>query len=77
MSFASHETGNPVTAIRGYASLVLEGDMGPVSPPVRETVAKMSALGDDVLALISEFLTKSKAELGQIAHDTVESIWRR
>ncbi len=72
MSFASHEIRNPVTAIRGYASLILEGDVGPVSPPVRETVAKISTLGDEVLALISQFLTKSKAELGQIAYETVE-----
>jgi signal transduction histidine kinase len=72
MSFASHEIRNPVTGIRGYASLILEGDVGPVSPPVRETVAKISALGDDVLGLISQFLTKSKAELGQIAYESIE-----
>lgn len=69
MSFASHEIRNPVTAIRGYASLVLEGNVGPLGPPALETAAKILHLSEDVLQLISQFLSKSKAELGQITYE--------
>lgn len=72
MSFASHEIRNPVTGIRGYASLVLDGNMGPISPEVRDTVKKISALGDDVPGLISQFLSKSKMELGKITYEAVD-----
>jgi signal transduction histidine kinase len=69
MSFASHEIRNPVTAIRGYASLMLEGNMGALDPTVRDTIGKMSTLSEDVLNLIAQYLAKSKAELGQIRYE--------
>ena len=69
MSFASHEIRNPITAVRGYASLILEGDMGPISPQVRQTAGKILAIGDEVLTLISQFLDKSKLELGKITYE--------
>jgi signal transduction histidine kinase len=68
MSFASHEIRNPVTAIRGYASLMLEGSAGVLDEEARQTATKISALSEDVLALINDFLSKSKAELGQITY---------
>jgi signal transduction histidine kinase len=68
MSFASHEIRNPVTAIRGYASLMLEGSAGALDEEARRTAKKISALSDDVLGLINDFLSKSKAELGQITY---------
>lgn len=66
MTFASHEIRNPITAMRGYASLVVEGTAGEASPQVRDIASKILVLGDDVLALIGQFLSKSKMELGQI-----------
>jgi signal transduction histidine kinase len=70
MSFASHEIRNPVTAIRGYASLMLEGNMGALDPTVRDTIGKISTLSEDVLKLIARYLAKSKAELGQLSGRT-------
>jgi signal transduction histidine kinase len=68
MSFASHEIRNPVTAIRGYASLMLEGNSGPLAAEARRTVEKISTLSEDILQLVTEFLSKSKSELGQITY---------
>lgn len=69
MSFASHEIRNPVTAIRGYASLMLEGDTGSLNPTALEMVNKIAGLSEEVLQLISQYLTKSKAELGRITYE--------
>lgn len=68
MSFASHEIRNPITAMRGLASLIYDGTAGAVSKEVRESAEKIMVTGNEVLSLISEFLDKSKIELGQIAY---------
>ncbi len=68
MSFASHEIRNPITAMRGLASLIYDGTAGAASKEVRESAEKIMVTGTGVLALISEFLDKSKIELGQIAY---------
>jgi signal transduction histidine kinase len=68
MSFASHEIRNPITAMRGYASLVVDGTVGDAGAQVREVAQKILVNGDTVLSLISEFLNKSKVELGQISY---------
>ncbi|HUO50750.1 MAG TPA: ATP-binding protein [Candidatus Paceibacterota bacterium] len=69
MTFASHEIRNPITAMRGYASLVVDGTAGEVSPRVKDAAEKILIIGDTVLALISQFLNQSKIELGQIAYN--------
>jgi len=68
MTFASHEIRNPVTAMRGYASLLLDGTAGEVSPQVKDMAQKILISGDRVLSLISQFLDRSKLELGQITY---------
>jgi signal transduction histidine kinase len=71
MSFASHEIRNPVTGIRGYASLLLEGSAGSLDLNARQTVEKISTLSEDVLQLITQYLAKSKIELGQLTYQSV------
>jgi signal transduction histidine kinase len=68
MTFASHEIRNPITAMRGYASLITDGTVEHASPEVRAVAAKILVEGNDVLRIISEYLNKSKLELGQISY---------
>jgi signal transduction histidine kinase len=68
MSFASHEIRNPITAMRGYASLITDGTTGEVNSQVKDAAQKIQVNGDTVLSLISQFLNKSKLELGQIEY---------
>jgi len=72
MTFASHEIRNPITAMRGYASLITDGTTGDVPPKVMDAAQKILVLGDEVLALISQFLNKSKMELGQISYSITD-----
>jgi signal transduction histidine kinase len=72
MTFASHEIRNPITAMRGYASLIFDGTVGEVSPQVQDVAQKILVNGDTVLSLISEFLNKSKVELGQISYSVTD-----
>ena len=68
MTFASHEIRNPITAMRGYASLIADGTAGAASEEVRGAARKVLVEGNDVLNLISQFLAKSKLELGQLSY---------
>jgi signal transduction histidine kinase len=72
MSFASHEIRNPITAMRGYASLIVDGTAGEVSAQAKDSAEKILVNGNTVLSLISQFLNKSKLELGQISYAITE-----
>jgi signal transduction histidine kinase len=68
MSFATHEIRTPLTIMRGYATMLLDGEKGEVSPGVKELLQKILVSGNDVIALLSQYLDKSKIELGQIEY---------
>jgi len=70
MTFASHEIRNPITAMRGYASLIADGTVDHASPEVKAVAQKILIGGNDVLNLIAQFLSKSKMELGQISYNS-------
>lgn len=69
MTFASHEIRNPITAMRGLASLIVDGTTGVVSADTKDVAQKILIAGHDVLNIISTYLSKSKMELGQISYD--------
>jgi signal transduction histidine kinase len=68
MTFASHEIRNPITAMRGYASLILDGTTGEIGPKTKEVAQTILVQGNDVLNLIAQYLSKSKMELGLITY---------
>lgn len=68
MSFATHEIRTPITVMRGYASMLLDGDRGVISKEVRDLLQKIMISGNDVVTLLSQYLDKSKIELGQIEY---------
>lgn len=68
MSFATHEIRTPLTVMRGYATMLLDGDKGEISPRVRDLLQKIMISGNDVITLLSLYLDKSKVELGQIEY---------
>jgi signal transduction histidine kinase len=79
MSFATHEIRTPITVMRGYATMLLDGDKGEVTKPIRDLLQKIMIAGNDVTTLLSEYLDKSKIELGQMEYipakfDVVPSI---
>jgi signal transduction histidine kinase len=68
MSFATHEIRTPITVMRGYATMLLDGDRGVVSREVKDLLQKIMIAGNDVTTLLSEYLDKSKIELGQLEY---------
>ena len=71
MSFASHEIRNPLTAMRGYASMIAAGEFGEVKPEVKKAAQRIMITGQDVVSLIAQFLDKSKMELGELKYEKI------
>lgn len=68
MSFATHEIRTPITVIRGYANMLLDGDRGEINGEVKDLLQKIMIAGNDVTTLLAEYLDKSKIELGQLEY---------
>jgi|GEM_PF-221524 len=69
LSLASHQIRNPLTAIKGYASLVLDGTYGEVSHAVREAVDRMYQSTQSLVIIVSDFLDISRIEQGTMKYD--------
>ena len=68
VSFATHQLRAPLTAMRGYTSLILEGDMGPVNPEVKEAVGRVSDSSRTLVNIVDDYLNISRVELGTIKY---------
>lgn len=66
ISMASHELRTPVTGIRGYVSLVLDGTYGPISDKVKDSLKMVSDASARLATLVEDLLNVSRIEQGRI-----------
>jgi signal transduction histidine kinase len=69
VSFATHQLRSPLTSIRGNASLILEGDLGPVSEQVKSTIQLISTSIKTMINVVEDYLNISRIELGTMKYD--------
>ena len=69
VSFASHQLRSPLTAMKGYASLILEGDYGPVSDDLKKAAQIIFDSTKTLAAVVDDYLNVSRIELGQMKYD--------
>lgn len=69
ISVAAHELRAPMTAIKGYLSIILEGDAGEVSAKAVEYIRDAVEGNDRLLRLIDNMLNVSKAEQGKMTYN--------
>ena len=67
VSIASHQLRTPLTVIKGYASMILEGTFGATSPVVREAVENLYKSSEKIVTLVEDLLTVSRIEQGRMA----------
>lgn len=74
VSFATHQLRAPLTAMKGYASLILEGDMGPISEEVKQAVSRIFDSSKTLANIVDDYLNLTRIELGTMkyAFDTVD-----
>ncbi len=65
MSMASHQLRTPLTSIKGYLSMVLDGDVGKISPQQRKVLTEAFNSSERMVHLISDFLNVSRLQTGK------------
>ncbi len=65
ISMASHQLRTPLTSIKGYISMVLEGDAGKVTPMEREMLGQAFFSAQRMVYLIADLLNVSRLKTGK------------
>lgn len=68
VSFATHQLRAPLTAMKGYASLVLEGDMGDISNEVKGAVSRIFDSTNTLATIVDDYLNITRIELGSMKY---------
>lgn len=74
VSFASHQLRAPLTAMKGYASLILEGEMGKLSTDLRMAIGRIFDSSKTLTSIVDDYLNISRIELGTMKYvfDTID-----
>jgi signal transduction histidine kinase len=73
LSFASHQIKAPMTVIKGYATLIIDGSFGPVSKEVGDVAVKIKDSADRMIGLVNTFLDLRKLDEGRMAYQFEET----
>ncbi|MGB9743240.1 MAG: ATP-binding protein [Minisyncoccales bacterium] len=66
ISIASHQLRTPLTAIKGYISMILEGTYGPLPGKMQKPMENVYASNERLIKLVNDLLNISRLEAGRI-----------
>lgn len=69
VSLATHQIRAPLTSIKGYISLIQEGDYGPVTKEVTGALDIIMQSAVNLVTIVNDFLDVSRIELGRMKYD--------
>lgn len=73
ISMASHQLRTPLTSVKGYVSMVLDGDAGPVSPMQRKLLNQSFISSQRMVYLISDLLNVSRLRTGKFIIEPIQT----
>lgn len=65
ISMASHQLRTPLTSVKGYISMVLEGDVGKITPTQKKLLSEAFTSSERMVHLINDFLNVSRLQTGK------------
>jgi len=65
VSMASHQLRTPLTSVKGYISMVLEGDAGAITPTQKQFLEEAYMSSERMVSLINDFLNVSRLQTGK------------
>ncbi|HLN18976.1 MAG TPA: ATP-binding protein [Patescibacteria group bacterium] len=68
ISIASHQLRTPLTAVKGYGSLLLEGSYGKMSEKQKDVLNKMYQSNERLITLVEDILNLSRIESGRMEY---------
>lgn len=69
VSMASHQLRTPLTSVKGYIDMMLEGDAGEITPMQRQFLTEAFLSSDRMVHLINDFLNVSRLQTGKFVID--------
>jgi len=72
LSVASHELRTPMTAIKGFVSMIKDGDYGQLPEGVNEPLQDISTSVDRLISLVNDLLNVSRIEAGRVKYTITE-----
>jgi signal transduction histidine kinase len=69
VSLTTHQIRGPLTALKGYASMILEGDFGEVSSSIKEPVGIIFESSQSLERVVEDFLDISRIEQGKMKYN--------
>jgi signal transduction histidine kinase len=72
VSIASHQLRSPLTSVRGYISMMLEGSYGEINPKAKEVLAHVSEASRHMALSIEDYLNVSRIEAGNMKYDIAD-----
>ncbi len=72
ISLTSHQLRTPLTTIKGYLSMLLDGDVGEMDPQQRKLVEEAFNSSQRMVHLISDFLNISRIQTGKFVIDLAD-----
>ncbi|MFC1751567.1 ATP-binding protein [Patescibacteria group bacterium] len=72
LSIASHQLRSPITAIKGYSSLILEGEFGKTPRKLKTVVEKIFHSSKRISFMVDDFLDISRIETGKMQYNFTE-----
>ncbi|MEN9604505.1 MAG: hypothetical protein RJB39_190 [Candidatus Parcubacteria bacterium] len=66
VSLASHQIRGPLTSIKGYSSMILDGDFGPISPEAKEAAVVMIDSCNTLTRVVNDYLDITRIEQGRM-----------
>lgn len=71
ISMASHQLRTPLTSVKGYVSMVLEGDAGPLNDMQKKLLEQSFVSSQRMVFLIADLLNLSRLKTGKFVIDAV------
>ncbi|QQR77810.1 MAG: hypothetical protein IPJ67_01525 [Candidatus Moraniibacteriota bacterium] len=72
ISIASHQLRTPLTAIKGFVSLLLEGSYGAVPSSISDVLDKIYTANERIVHLVEDLLNISRMESGRLKYEYAE-----
>jgi signal transduction histidine kinase len=69
VSIASHQLRSPLTAIRGYSSMLLEGSFGPMPDKAKDAVERISEASRFMASSVEDYLNVSRIQAGNMKYE--------
>ncbi len=69
VSLATHQIRGPLTAIKGYASMMIQGDLGTIPENLKDTIHTIYDSSTALTGVVQDFLDISRIEQGRMKYD--------